>query len=338
VTTALGPLKLKDLKGGSKALRARAREVLAKVAGDFGPGRRLYLVGGSWRAIGRIDMARRSYPLTVLHEYRMTPEQVRETVDFIEGETVEALRARTGIGLERMSLVPVAAQVLAELVRALKPAEIDISAYGIREGLLYEQMPKKLRARDPLIEACRFAEQSAARIPGFGKKLYAFILPLFPGATPARQRIIKAACLLHDVSWRAHPDYRHEVCFDNATRANLGGLNHPERVFLGLSLLHRYRNSRTGTRFEPLFGLLAEDELRDAEAVGKAMRFGAMFSAEALDEMAELRFDPAARRVELRLHPEAEALYGEVAQARYLSMCKALGAEGTCLVLPGRKG
>jgi exopolyphosphatase/guanosine-5'-triphosphate,3'-diphosphate pyrophosphatase len=337
VTTALGPLKVKDLKGGTKALRAHARAVLDKVAGDFGPGRRLYLVGGSWRAIGRIDMARRAYPLTVLHEYRMTPDQVRETVDFIDGETVESLRARTGIGLERLSLVPVAAQVLAELVRALKPSEIDISSYGIREGLLYEQMPKKLRARDPLIEACRFAEQSGARIPGFGKKLYAFIQPLFPGAPPARQRIMKAACLLHDVSWRAHPDYRHEVCFDNATRANLGGLNHPERVFLGLSLLHRYRNSRAGTRFEPLFGLLSEDELRDAEAVGKAMRFGAMFSAEALDEMAELSFDPDARKVELRLHPEAEALYGEVAQARYLAMCKALGAEGTCAVLGGRK-
>jgi exopolyphosphatase/guanosine-5'-triphosphate,3'-diphosphate pyrophosphatase len=60
----------------------------------------------------------------------------------------------------------------------------------------------------------------------------------FPRAED-RKRLIKAACLLHDVSWRAHPDYRAEVCFDNATRANLGGLKHAERVFLGLALLHR---------------------------------------------------------------------------------------------------
>lgn len=337
VTTPLGPFKLKDLKGGPKAIRERAAKVLASAADAFARGRRLYLVGGSWRAFARIDMARRDYPLTVLHEYRMTPDQVRATVGFIERETVDSLRAMTGIGQERMSLVPIAAQVLLELVRALRPAEIDISAYGIREGLLYEQMPRRLRERDPLIEACRFAEKTGARIPGFGKKLYAFIEPLFPDAGPARRRIMKAACLLHDVSWRAHPDYRHEVCFDNATRANLGGLNHSERVFLGLALLHRYKNSRAGTRFEPLFQLLTDEEIRAAEALGKAMRFGAMFSAEALDEAAEFRFDPAARRLELRLHPDAEALYGEVAAARFESLCKALGVDSPVVTVGGER-
>ncbi len=324
VSTALGPLKLRDIKGGPKAIRNHAGKVLDKLARSFARNQRLYLVGGSWRAIARIDMERRDYPLTVLHEYRMTPEQAQETVRYIEGHPIEALRAKTGIGAERMELVPVAAQVLHALVTALKPAAIDVSSYGIREGMLYEQMPAKLRARDPLIEACRFAEQSGARIPGFGKKLYGFIEPLFPATPPERLRIVKAACLLHDVSWRAHPDYRHEVCFDNATRANLGGLNHHERVFLGLALLHRYRNSRAGTRFEPLFQLLSDPEKQEAEAVGKAMRFGAMFSAEALDELAAFAYDPAAARLELVLRPAAEPLYGEVAAARLQSLAKTM--------------
>lgn len=327
LTTPLGPFRLQGIEGGKKGLTRHIRKVLGQVAKKLGgKGRRLYLVGGSWRAIAKIDMERRAYPLTVLHEYRMTPEQARLTVGFIEASDVEMLRARTGIGAERMALVPIAAQVLRELVAVLAPSEIDISSYGIREGLLYEQMPQKLRARDPLIEACRWAEASAARVPGFGKKLYGFILPLFPELTPARKRIVKAACLLHDVSWRAHPDYRHEVCFDNATRANLGGLNHEERIFLGLALLHRYKNSRAGTRFEPLFQLLTEEALQQAEVLGKAMRFGAMFSAEALQDMGRLIYTPKKGRLELLLHPDAEALYGEVAAARFQSLAKALGA------------
>ena len=104
-------------------------------------------------------------------------------------------------------------------------------------------MPQRLRDRDPLIEACRFAEQKDARLPGFGRALHRFIAPLFKALPDHRQRIIRAACLLHDVSWRAHPDYRHEACFDNATRANLGGMTHPERVFLGL--LHCFIGTRT---------------------------------------------------------------------------------------------
>jgi exopolyphosphatase/guanosine-5'-triphosphate,3'-diphosphate pyrophosphatase len=328
LSTPLGPFRLQGLEGGRKGLRKHVHEALEQAAKKLDArGRRLYLVGGSWRAIARLDMERRAYPLTVLHEYRMTPEQVRLTVAFVEATDLELLRARTGIGAERMALVPIAAQVLRELVLVLKPREIDISSYGIREGLLYEEMPEKLRARDPLIEACRWAEANAARIPGFGKKLYGFILPLFPGIGLARKRLVKAACLLHDVSWRAHPDYRHEVCFDNATRANLGGLNHEERVFLGLALLHRYKSSRAGTRFEPLFQLLSEHALQQAEVLGKAMRFGAMFSAEALDEMGSLRFAPRKKRLELLLDPRAEPLYGEVAQARLLALAKAMGVE-----------
>ncbi len=328
VTTPLGPLKLQGV-AESKADRLKhIRQVLAKAVKKLGARpARLYLVGGSWRAIGRIDMERRCYPMTVLHEYRMTPEQVRLTLAWIEGNTIEMLRAKTGIGQERMALVPVAAEVLHELVDVLKPKEIDISSYGIREGLLYEQMPAKLRSRDPLIEACRWAEATSARVPGFGKELYSFIQPLFPKVTPERKRIMKAACLLHDVSWRAHPDYRHEVCFDNATRANLGGLNHEERVYLGLALLHRYKNSRAGSQFEPLFALLTDQAIQEAETLGKAMRFGAMFSAEALHEMGSLKYQPKKNALELLLHPDAEPLFGEVAQARFQSLAKALGAE-----------
>ncbi len=167
-----------------------------------------------------------------------------------------------------------------------------MSSYGIREGLLYEQMPQRLRDRDPLIEACRFAEAKDARMPGFGRALFHFVMPLFKSAPESQRRLIKAACLLHDVSWRAHPDYRAEVCFDNATRANLGGLKHSERVFLGLALLHRYSNKREGTRFEDLFGLLPEKGQKQAEILGKAMRFGAMLWMDETRQMGALRWYP----------------------------------------------
>ncbi|MDE3028539.1 MAG: exopolyphosphatase, partial [Paracoccaceae bacterium] len=125
-------------------------------------------------------------------------------------------------------------------------------------------------------------------------------------------------------TWRAHPDYRAEACFDNATRANLGGLDHPGRVFLGLSLLHRYKNSRAGSRLEPLFNLLDSDEIRDAEILGKAMRFGAMFSIADPAEAGALRYFPRKGVLELVLHPIGVSLFGEVAQARFASLAAAL--------------
>mgnify|MGYP000455820567 CR=1 FL=1 len=328
VTSSLGPLKLRDMKGGKKGRRAHIKATMAELQEVMGTQRdRLFLVGGSWRAIARIDMYRRGYPLHVLHEYRMTARSVAATVKFIEDADLDVLRSACGISSARMALVPYAAEVLSRLIKNFKPKDIAISSYGIREGMLYEQMPQRLRDRDPLIEACRFAEAKDARMPGFGKSLYAFLYPLFKSAPPAHKRLVRAACLLHDVSWRAHPDYRAETCFDNATRANLGGLKHSERVFLGMALLHRYSNKRNGTRFEDLYDLVDESYQQKAEILGKAMRFGAMLWMTKDAERGEFRWYPKKKLLELRLTPAMLPLYGEVAEARLMSLAASMGAE-----------
>ncbi|TMV66795.1 exopolyphosphatase, partial [Thioclava sp. BHET1] len=120
--------------------------------------------------------------------------------------------------------------------------------------------------------------------------------------------------------------YRAEACFDNATRANLGGLDHPGRVFLGVALLHRYKNSRAGSRMEALFRLLDDQELRAAEILGKAMRFGAMFSIEDPNAAARLSYAPRKKQLELILRPIGVTLFGEVTQARFKSLATAMQA------------
>ena len=327
LTSPLGPFRLEGIKGGKKGLKkhldAAMAELRAQLDGEY---RTLYLVGGSWRAIARLDMERRSYPLKVLHEYAMTPKSVRDTVKWIGEVDLDEVRGRTGTSSERMRLVPMAAQVLKALLKAFKPRQIAVSSYGIREGLLYEQMPDRLRERDPLIEAARFAEATSARMPGFGKTLYRFLHPLYRNARPARQRLVRAACLMHDTTWRAHPDYRAEVCFDNATRANLGGLNHAERVFLGLALLHRYKNSR-GPAFDALTGLMPERAVQEAEILGKAMRFGAMLSVSKAEDMGELKYYPKKKVLELVLSTGTADLFGEVVKSRFEALASALDCE-----------
>jgi len=329
ISTGLGPLKLSALNPDDGSVTRTIDAALKNLPGGFAQETRtLYLVGGSWRAIATLDMARRDYPLKVLHEYKMAPADLMATLDWIDEHDVASLRAVTGSSKARMRLIPIAAQVLRALLVTFRPGVIAASSYGIREGLLYEQMPAALRARDPLIEACLHMESASARAPGFGKVLHAFLSPLFEDADPPRARLIKAACLLHDVTWRAHPDYRAEVCFDNATRANLGGLDHRGRVFLGLALLHRYKNTGGGTVFESVVGLLDPEQRRHAKILGKAMRFGAMLSGPSKKMMGQLVLNTAENVLELRLSPDAGDLYGEVVLARFDSLARALECTG----------
>jgi len=328
ITSPLGPLRLKGVKGGKKGRKKYIKEVVEDLSDQMGPqSNRLFLVGGSWRAIAKIDMIRRGYPLHVLHEYRMTRKSARETIDFIRQTDVDVLRLMSGNSVARMALVPIASEVLSRLIKTFKPVDIAISSYGIREGLLYEVMTQDVRDKDPLIEACRLSEEKDARQPGFGDVLYDFVEPLFKRVPEEKQRIIRAACLLHDVSWRAHPDYRAEVCFDNATRANLGGMTHKERVFLGLALLHRYKNKRDDSRFGDLASLLPDKDLHQAEVLGKAMRFGAMMLMRTDVGSCQFKWQPRKKVLQLTLSKDAQPLFGEVAQSRLQSLAEALEAE-----------
>ncbi|RMD49014.1 MAG: Ppx/GppA family phosphatase [Alphaproteobacteria bacterium] len=332
-TSGLGPLRLEALGLGRKALKAHVRGQIEELRRRFPGGyRRIYLVGGSWRAIARIDMERRRYPLKVLHEYEMKPTALRDTLAWIRRTDIEELRELSGVSRARLRLAPLAALVLRELVEAFRPERVAVSSYGLREGLLYEQMPEDLRRRDPLIEAARHMEASAARVPGFGSVLYEFILPLFADRPPEVLRLIRAACHLHDVSWRAHPDYRAEVVFDNATRANLGGLDHRGRVFLGIALLNRYKNARSSSAFARASELLTEERIRLAQAVGKAMRFGAMLSGEVAHALGRLELPAEGRELRLLLPATARDLYGEVVEERFRSLARALGRKARVVI------
>ena len=324
-TSDLGPLALTRAAGETglgKFIGRELKNLRSRIGRRFPV---LFLVGGSWRVIARLDMERRNYPLKVLHEYKMTKSSVIETVKWIRSADLDGLRSGLSISQERMSLVPIASAVLKSLVRNFDPEEIAVSSYGIREGLLYDRMPDSLRRRDPLIEACRYMERSAARFPEFGDALYEFVLPLFAERGPERLRLVKAACLLHDTTWRAHPDYRAEICFDNATRANLGGLDHPGRVYLALALFHRYKNSRADApQLNELAGkLLPPPCIMDAEVLGKALRFGSMFSVSSSLGRGRLAIRPAERSLVFFLPSELKDLYGEVAQSRFHALARA---------------
>ena len=93
----------------------------------------------------RIDMERRAYPLHVIHEYRMDKDAVQKTAAFLRKSDPEKLRIKCGISGARMALLPYAIEVLYALVESFAPIDIALSSYGIREGLLYEQMSKKLQ-------------------------------------------------------------------------------------------------------------------------------------------------------------------------------------------------
>ena len=92
-------------------------------------------------------------------------------------------------------------------------------------------------------------------------------------------------------------------------------------------MLHRYKNNRAGSRLEPMFRLLTEEDIREAEVLGKAMRFGAMFAAGDPAKAGRLTLSGKGTVLELLLTEMGKGLFGEVAQARFTALALAMRAE-----------
>src|SRR5690606_9820210 len=63
--------------------------------------------------------------------------------------------------------------------------------------------------------------------------------------TAAELRLRKVACLLSDIAWRTHPDYRAAQSVDTIAYGSLTGIDHPGRSFLAQVMAVRYDGAKS---------------------------------------------------------------------------------------------
>jgi len=284
VTLPLGGLSLMDVSERSTKKAARiARDALARVASLAGlRGRTFYAVGGTWRSLARLHMRQRRYPMHVMHNYVIPSRDALEFAKLVERIEADALSEIDSVSSARRPLLAYGAVVLEEIIRQYEPGSIVVSALGVREGLLYESLTDDDRARDPLIEAAAEFNRLRARSPAHAAELFEWTGRLFAAThleeSDEETRLRRAACLLSDISWRAHPDYRAEQSHDTIVDANLIGVDHPARAFIALAVAFRHvsANEEIGVGSH---ALVSPRQLDRARILGAAMRVAYILSA-----------------------------------------------------------
>ncbi len=103
-------------------------------------GQGLYLVGGSFRALALLDMKTAGHPLPIVHNHRIAPGRLADLRAILGTLAVEELRVLTGISSSRIPTLPAAATILEAMIETLGPKRIVVSAFGLREGLLYRDL------------------------------------------------------------------------------------------------------------------------------------------------------------------------------------------------------
>ena len=98
--------------------------------------------------------------------------------------------------------------------------------------------------------------------------------------TAEEKRLRHAACLLADIGWRAHPDYRGEQSLNIIAHAAFVGIDHPGRAYLALAIFFRHVGLLHDEELSPRIRELASTRMLDrARVLGAAMRVAYLVSA-----------------------------------------------------------
>ncbi len=292
------PLGILRVERDRKAIRKAVCEGIERAGlscngGDF------YMVGGSWRALARIDMLASDYPLPILQQYRMQPRRVAELAKLVESPD---RKWRATIAPARLKSSPVAAMILSAIVDELQPSRIVVSTYGIREGFLYSALGARQRRLDPLVSAARELSKAEGPTDSHGDSLGKWLSAAFDDS-PKLARIRLAACLLADIVWRANPLFRAERAIEMAIHGNWVGIDAAGRVLMAQALSCAFEHDDLADA--KLLQLCKDRDVRRASQWGLAIRTGQYLSGGIASVLRETSLRAADGKLELRV-PAAE--------------------------------
>jgi len=333
LTLPLGGLALLDIS--SKSIK-KAEKIVRTALEDArqlesGKGRTFYAIGGTWRALARLHIWQTGYPLHVMHGYVMPAREAYEFSSLVHRVDSEMLSQIEVVTDARRPLLAYAALVLENLVRLARPKDIVISALGVREGLLYSMLDAKQRDNDPLLAAASELNVLRSRSPAHGEELIAWTDRFMASSgleeTAEERRLRHVACLLADIGWRAHPDYRGEQSLNIIANAAFVAVDHPGRTFIALAVFFRHVGL-VDEELSPRLRELASTRVLDrARVLGAALRVAYLVSASTTGVLPRTPMVVERGRLVLRFDNGLAALAGERVFVRLRQLARLIGRE-----------
>jgi exopolyphosphatase/guanosine-5'-triphosphate,3'-diphosphate pyrophosphatase len=325
---------LQDSSG--KSVKKAEKIVKGAISGlsmlKAGEARTFYAVGGTWRSLAHLHMAQTGYPLHVMHGYTVRAKEALEFSRLVSRVNPDSLSQIEAVASARRPLLPYAALVLEHIVRKAEPRDVVFSALGVREGLLYSLLDGEERKKDALLAAAAELNHLRSRSPRHGEELIgwtdAFMASSGIDESAEEKRLRHAACLLADIGWRAHPDYRGEQSLNVIAHAGFVGIDHPGRAYLALSVFFRHVGLLHDEELSPRLRELASTRMLDrARVLGTAFRVAYMVSASQPGVLPRAPLKVERHRLTLRLEGDCAALAGERVSTRLKHLARLVGRE-----------
>lgn len=284
-------------------------------------GATLYGIGGSFRALGSAYVKRSNYPLFLLHRLELNVPTVLDILTSLQGDEPDL----QGIPAGRRDSIGMAADIMAALIRRSGVSQLAISGTSIRDGLVANMDTGFSPKKDPLLSACKEIANHSQRFDGLNDVLIDCLSPIASLLDiPDPQRLLKAACLLSDISWNEPSELRGAVATDRILALPLFSLSHKERAWLAKVVYHRYIGVKENKPTLPVFNrLLTPAESKGALALGVGLRFALIYCAGIPEYLSAIQFKVTDETIYYDVAAHGLPLFDEHSERRLRVFAKA---------------
>jgi exopolyphosphatase/guanosine-5'-triphosphate,3'-diphosphate pyrophosphatase len=284
-----------------------------------------YAVGGGFRTLAKTHIEYVSYPIKILHNYRVPAEELLVSLSRMMSSSIKI----PGVGAKRASMIPATAAILAALIEIGEPNKIVFSNYGIREGILFDSLSIRSNKSDLLLACCM--DIVGREHLEYSECLHSWLEIFLKDALQQKKRISLAACYLSDLACKHYDKYKARYAFDSVIELPLLCISHESRIFLALILFYRYQ-SNMSSEFSNIVSLLNVEDAHLAKVLGLAMRLACALSAGLEKVLASSKLAIQNGSLILKVKPEIQDFLGEAVQKRLNILANSLNLVSEVLI------
>ena len=300
----LGTLRLPALRS-KRNFGKRVRKELNNVGWAHAHPGPMYMVGGTWRAFASYAMNATDFPLSDPHGFRIDADIALKLCMKLVRAKPKKLQSISGISPMRAGSLPDAAALLKVMITEFEPDSLIFSSWGLREGLLFDQLDDVQRTQDPLLAGViAFAGARDASIT-VATRIAGWSVGITGDHGESNERLRLAAIQLSLALQRVEPNLRYNYATEWALDKRWIGCDARGRAMICSALLGSLGRTEVPNSFRKL---ASDDDLREGLAWGLGMRVARRLGAGSHAMMTTSSLTRKKNRLVLRLDNSRKAM------------------------------
>ena len=248
----------------------------------------IIVVGGTVRAMAKIDRYKKKYPFAITHNYIMNDYDIHDVYNLVKSKDLKLRRQIDGLSFDRSDIIVGGALILQKIIDLVHNTKIIVSGRGLREGVLFEYINKNYKPIEDMLDySLNGVLENLNMNKSHAKHVHSLATKMFEGLKPLHKldneydHILKTASLLHDCGTSIDYYNHHRHSFYIILNSYINGLTHRE-LLLSAGIAASHRNNSYHLPMVQYSTLINKSDVDIIERLGTILKI-----AEGLDRSLE---------------------------------------------------